>query len=236
MELTGASGRRAERRTFALPPRRGGPKADPAPVPLTPRMAAMRHERWGELLQSCNALAEHAELLLLRFRLAVADSGLAAASGPAPGSMHLRHETLELVANSGRIVGKTSCGGSRMGRAGSVLVVDDDDDVRACVATVFREAGYEVLTAPHGAAALELLRAARPDAIVLDLRMPVMDGPAFARAYRELPGPHAPIIVATAAREAAAVAAEIGASSYLAKPFEIGNLVRAVAGHRAPAR
>ena len=64
-----------------------------------------------------------------------------------------------------------------------------------------------------------------PDLIVLDMRMPIMDGWEFARRYRELPGPHAPIIVFTAARDAGERASEIAADAYLSKPVSLDDLL-----------
>jgi two-component system chemotaxis response regulator CheY len=63
----------------------------------------------------------------------------------------------------------------------------------------------------------------------MDLRMPVMDGWSFARAYRERPGPHAPIIVLTALAEAAETAAEVGANGHVGKPFELAEVLTIVA-------
>lgn len=91
---------------------------------------------------------------------------------------------------------------------------------------LLRGHGYDVMTAPNGAAALDLLRVTRPHAILLDMRMPIMDGREFARAYRQLPGPHAPIIVATSGLDAEVSAAEIGADGYVAKPFEADQLAQ----------
>ena len=115
-----------------------------------------------------------------------------------------------------------------------VLVVDDDEGIRDLVAVVLADQGYEVSVAEHGAAALDLLRKERPAAILLDMRMPVMDGWAFAAAYRQLPAPHAPIIVLTAARDAAQRAAEIGADAALGKPFTVAELAACVAQYARP--
>ena len=112
-----------------------------------------------------------------------------------------------------------------------VLVVDDDPAIRDLVKIVLASGGYEVHTAEHGAAALELAREARPGLILLDMRMPVMDGWEFARIYRERPGPHVPIVVITAAHEVAERAAQVSADDFLAKPFDIDDLVQVVGRH-----
>ena len=112
-----------------------------------------------------------------------------------------------------------------------VLVVDDDEGIREMVEIALSDEGYEVMTAPHGAAALDLLQERPPSLILLDMRMPVMDGWQFAQAYHQRPGPHAPIIVVTAAREASDRAAQIGADGVLAKPFLLTDLIAVVEGH-----
>jgi CheY-like chemotaxis protein len=109
-----------------------------------------------------------------------------------------------------------------------VLVVDDDEGVREFLVMALASVGYEVVSAPDGAAALELLTASRPSLILLDLLMPTMDGWQFARLYEQRPGPHAPIIVMTAAHDAHAHAAGIKAAAWLAKPFDLDDLFACV--------
>ncbi|MFN8634314.1 MAG: response regulator transcription factor [Chloroflexota bacterium] len=111
------------------------------------------------------------------------------------------------------------------------LVVDDDRDIAELVQMALSEEGYEVVLAPNGAAALNASRSQLFDIILLDMRMPVMDGWTFARSYREQPGPHAPMIVVTAARDASTRAAEIDADGYLAKPFSLAELFDIVGRH-----
>jgi two-component system chemotaxis response regulator CheY len=113
---------------------------------------------------------------------------------------------------------------------GRILVVDDDEVIRACVSELLRDEGYEVENASNGVQALALLAAegAAPNLILLDMRMPVMDGWAFAREYRQRPGVHAPILVMTAAPDAAQRAAQIEAQAVLAKPFDIDHVLETV--------
>ncbi len=115
-----------------------------------------------------------------------------------------------------------------MSVAGPVLVVDDDAGIREFIDMVLSDEGYEVATASHGAAALEIIDRRPPSIILLDMRMPIMDGWAFARAYRQRPGPHAPIIVVTAARDVAERAAQIDAEGVLPKPFRLAELLSVV--------
>jgi CheY-like chemotaxis protein len=109
-----------------------------------------------------------------------------------------------------------------------VLVVDDDDEIRGLLELVLEGEGYEVLIAPNGARALEVADRHRPDLILLDMRMPVMDGWAFAKTYREHPAPHAPIVVMTAAPDAGQRAAEVQADGFVGKPFDLPELVSMV--------
>jgi DNA-binding response OmpR family regulator len=125
-----------------------------------------------------------------------------------------------------------------MAQPGTLLVVDDDEGIRDFIEATLSDEGYEVRSAPNGRAALELLGPrgpARPGLILLDMRMPVMDGWEFARAYREAApaGSRAPIVVLTAARDGAGRAAEIAADGYLAKPFGLHELLGTVRQHMA---
>jgi CheY-like chemotaxis protein len=118
-----------------------------------------------------------------------------------------------------------------------ILVVDDDSDIAELVQLALSEDGYAVVTAPNGAAGLELAHEHPPDLILLDMRMPVMDGWTFAARYRAEPGPRAPMIVMTAARDAAQRAAEVAADGFLSKPFGLTELFEVVdqyLGHQAP--
>ena len=111
---------------------------------------------------------------------------------------------------------------------GTVLIVDDDDGIRMGVAWALEYAGYDVLEAEHGQAALDQIAVNRPDLILLDLRMPGMDGVEFVRRYRELPGPHAPIVLITAAHEVQDRIDQIQVQGYLAKPFGVDAVLAVV--------
>jgi CheY-like chemotaxis protein len=108
-----------------------------------------------------------------------------------------------------------------------VLVVDDDAFIRQTVGEILALEGYPVVEAGDGAEALTIIENLPhpPAAIFLDMRMPIMDGWAFATEYRRRPGPHADIVVMTAARDAHAWATEVGAAGTLAKPFNLDALL-----------
>jgi len=105
-----------------------------------------------------------------------------------------------------------------------VMVVDDEPAIRHAVEAVLVEEGFEVATAPNGAVALEVLDVAQPDAILLDLRMPVMDGYQFLAAHRQRPDPKPPVIICSTAPDAARLVDQ-GAAGYLRKPFDIDELI-----------
>jgi CheY-like chemotaxis protein len=108
----------------------------------------------------------------------------------------------------------------------SVLVVEDDEDIRAAIAEILEGEGYEVAVAAHGREALdELAHAPLPGVILLDLMMPVMNGHELLKHLRASPRLRdLPVLVLTA------VATEIppGAHGLLRKPFVIDELLSAV--------
>jgi CheY-like chemotaxis protein len=133
--------------------------------------------------------------------------------------------------------GPASAGGrGRGGPAGAggrpVLVVDDDPDVREAVRGALGGRGLAVVEAGDGREALAAAAAAPPCLILLDMGMPVLDGWGFAAVYRAHPGRRAPVVVMTAARDARAWAAEIGADGVLPKPFDLDALGAALAHAR----
>ena len=73
--------------------------------------------------------------------------------------------------------------------------------------------------------ALRAIEKARPDVILLDIKMPGIDGYEFAQMYRDKPGKKAPIIVITAAQSAQEAAAKVEACSFLGKPFGVDQLL-----------
>ena len=113
-----------------------------------------------------------------------------------------------------------------------VLVVDDDPAIRGLVADALREEGYSVDLAAHGREALEAMRARRPATVVLDLMMPIMDGFTFIEACRnEQLCENVPIVVMSAVQDALQRVQAASIQAYLAKPFDLNELIRTVAMH-----
>jgi len=110
-----------------------------------------------------------------------------------------------------------------------ILVVDDDPDILDALSEILEAEGYEVDRARHGQEALARVDRRRPDLILLDLMMPVMDGWEFAQALRRRDdGAQIPVVILSADRQAGAKARVVGARGFLAKPFELNELLRVV--------
>jgi signal transduction histidine kinase len=106
-----------------------------------------------------------------------------------------------------------------------ILLVDDDPEILEATGQVLREWGYSVEEARDGAAALERVQHKRPDLMLIDLMMPVMDGWALIGKLREEKlAEGVPIAVFSADREARSKADELKADASLRKPFELDEL------------
>ena len=113
-----------------------------------------------------------------------------------------------------------------------ILVVDDSAVVRRMLGLVLGDAGHEVSFAVDGQDGLETARAARPDLIISDLEMPVMDGIAFVRELKDQDPPSPiPVIMLTASGETDLhrAASDIGVDGFATKPVrstEVMDLVQ----------
>lgn len=114
----------------------------------------------------------------------------------------------------------------------SILLVEDDDAIRESVAECLDAEGYAVAMVENGVAGLEWLRrSARPDLVVLDLVMPVMNGAQFLEAVRADPALRdLPVVLMTAALPSEQLPVP-AADAYLSKPFELDQLLETVARH-----
>lgn len=109
-----------------------------------------------------------------------------------------------------------------------ILIVEDDPDILDVEADALTRKGYRVTKAHDGAQALERMAETLPQLILLDMRMPVMDGWTFTQIVRDRFGRGIPIVVVTAADDSRLRAAEIGADADLGKPFELEHLYEVV--------
>jgi two-component system chemotaxis response regulator CheY len=108
-----------------------------------------------------------------------------------------------------------------------ILVIDDDPSILSTVSDILEFEGFPVTTASNGAEGLRCLEQVTPSLVLLDMRMPIVDGWEFARTLRER-GIVLPIVVMTAAQDARRWAQEIGANGYLSKPFDLADLIDTV--------
>jgi CheY-like chemotaxis protein len=109
-----------------------------------------------------------------------------------------------------------------------VLVVDDEYTIRDFLCLVLEEEGYQVSSASNGGEAMDMLAAATPDLVLLDVMMPVLDGREVLRRMRADPALRGvPVLVMSAAATAAMLGTE--ANGFLRKPFELTELIGHVA-------
>ncbi len=108
----------------------------------------------------------------------------------------------------------------------SVLIAEDDKQIREALDRILRFEGYETVVVNDGAAALEAITERRPDAAVLDVMMPFVDGLTVTRRLRER-GDRTPILMLTARQTTAdrVEGLDAGADDYLPKPFELDELL-----------
>ena len=116
----------------------------------------------------------------------------------------------------------------RVRRNRRVLIVEDDGVLSAVMRETLRDDGYDADVAPDGAAALEVVRDQAPDLILVDLQLPLIDGPSFVERYRRAVTTAVNIVVVSGRADAQEIAQSIGADAYLAKPFERDDLLTAV--------
>lgn len=119
-----------------------------------------------------------------------------------------------------------------------ILIADDDPLLRALLVHRLSGDGYDVVTAEDGGQALNAVRDLKPDLIVLDALMPVMDGFEVLRRLKSARLSDAPVIMLTALKREADIvgALQLGAADYLVKPFipdELGQRVLRLLGGEA---
>ena len=112
-------------------------------------------------------------------------------------------------------------------RARPILIVDDDPDILAAERQVLAEHGFRVREAHDGAEALRAMDEELPAMIVLDVQMPGIDGPTFARQLRKGLR-HVPLVIVTGVVDPKREADRCNAEAFLRKPFDAEDLLRLV--------
>src|SRR5438309_11632684 len=108
-----------------------------------------------------------------------------------------------------------------------VLIVDDDVETLAVERQLLAESGFRVVEAHNGNEALQAMQDDPPAVVVLDVQMPGMDGPSFARELR-MGLRRLPLVILTGVADPRHEADRRNAEAYLAKPFDAQELVRVV--------
>jgi len=108
----------------------------------------------------------------------------------------------------------------------AILIIDDDDQLRTSFQKLLSEEGYSVEGAPSGEAGLKMLHARIPDLVILDMRLPGMNGLETFKAIHSV-DPKLPVIIMTAfgTTETAIEATKMGAFEYILKPFDIPEML-----------
>jgi len=116
---------------------------------------------------------------------------------------------------------------NEVARTKKVMVIDDDQIYRELLSIALRGAGYETVSAENGAKALAMLEEAKPDALLVDMLMPVMDGLRFLHALRDEAKVTTPALVLTCMDSKAFVidALLAGAKDVLTKPVDLDVLL-----------
>ena len=108
-----------------------------------------------------------------------------------------------------------------------ILIIEDQKDIRLEMSIYFKEAGYVVYLAKHFAQAIKILETKRPNIIIMEISMPVMDGFQFLEFFKKLPNvSYIPIIFLSAKIDSTMLKKIISynVDNYLKKPFEINEL------------
>lgn len=114
-------------------------------------------------------------------------------------------------------------------RKKTILIVEDEKDILFTLREFLESENYHVLVAENGSEAMELLKnSGIPDLILLDMKMPVMNGWEFAIEFLDKHDHQSPIVVITAAADAEQRAKDISAVGWVEKPFDLDVLLRTI--------
>jgi CheY-like chemotaxis protein len=195
------------------------------------RYHVRRHDKFGTVLDRRHARVYRAASRPASIRQAagVAPPRALYPTSPwaSPGMLVAASTARQRVAAGGRELWHVTCRlGVTMTR---ILIVDDDAAVRSVVSQALAQDGYEVDAVANGRQALAAFREHPPDALVLDLEMPVMDGPTLMHSLRERPEwGRVPLVVVSGTDGAGEAAPRLGARACLRKPFDLSDLVHTI--------
>ncbi|MCS6891884.1 MAG: ATP-binding protein [Rhodovarius sp.] len=227
-----------ELRLAALPDGRLGVAVTDTGIGIPPAQRARLFRRFMPGETSTNGRQGSGLGLAICKRLVELMGGqIAVDSTPGKGSTFFFDLPLEPVPDSGPPPARLAPSAEAAGRAlpqaaGRILLVEDGRVNQLVAAAILRKAGYTVELARDGAEAVAAAQSAEYDLILMDVRLPLMDGYAATRQIRELPPPHGrvPIIAMTASAMPgdAERCLEAGMDGYLAKPIDKRALLAAV--------
>ena len=112
-----------------------------------------------------------------------------------------------------------------------VLLIEDNPETVESVGIALIDEGYEVVIAQDGATALSSAISFQPHVIVLDMRLPVMDGLTFLRMYQDIGLPRSPVVVTTASPALAEDAKAFDVAAVFVKPFDVQALLECIKRH-----
>ena len=115
-----------------------------------------------------------------------------------------------------------------------ILVVEDIEALRDAVTTALTLEGYQVVTAKNGREALDAIYDKEYCLILLDIRMPIMNGLEFLEAYSKQPSPHSPVALLTGEKDIDFAALPAFVIDFLAKPFALNKLFQIVEKYAQP--
>ena len=111
----------------------------------------------------------------------------------------------------------------------TILIIEDEEEILYTLKDFLELEGYQVLTAMNGFEAIQLLeKSVMPNLILLDMKMPIMNGWEFAAAFLAKYDHHCPIVITTAAGDAAQRAKDIQATDWISKPFDLDTLLEKI--------
>ena len=127
---------------------------------------------------------------------------------------------------------RCDCRGETFVKDKKVLIVDDQNGIRILLMEVFNSEGYTTMQAPNGKVALEIVRNEAPDLVLLDMKIPGMDGLEILKHIKEI-NPEIKVIMMTAYGELDMIkqASDLGALMHFTKPFDIDEMRLAVNNH-----